>query len=166
MSKAFSNQELKKIYQVLKSFNEGLIINPNEELELDYHNKVLIDKKGLAPILNKIKKLLPEEESKEANKIVLRHKYDIFNSEVDENAYRIIEKAFNNKKTVEIEYFDIDSAETKKREIEVYHKTRRYVIAYCYLRKAMRKFRTSRIISAKITNKSYVIPNDFDKNKY
>jgi len=58
MSKAFSNQELKKIYQVLKSFNEGLIINPNEELELDYHNKVLIDKKGLAPILNKIKKLL------------------------------------------------------------------------------------------------------------
>ena len=99
-------------------------------------------------------------------KTVLRRRYDTFNNEINESAYRKIETAFNNQKTVEIGYFDMDSAETRKREIDVYHKTRKYVIGYCHLRKAIRKFRTSRIVTARLTDKNYKIPGNFDKNRY
>jgi len=58
------------------------------------------------------------------------------------------------------------SAETRKREIDVYHKTRKYVIGYCHLRNAIRKFRTSSIVTAKLTDKNYTIQNNFDKNRY
>jgi predicted DNA-binding transcriptional regulator YafY len=96
----------------------------------------------------------------------LRRRYDTFNNEINESAYRKIENAFNNGKTVEIGYFDMASAETRKREIDVYHKTRKYVIGYCHLRKAIRKFRTSRIVTAKLTDKNNTIPDNFDKNRY
>ena len=68
--------------------------------------------------------------------------------------------------TVEIGYFDMKSAEVKTREINVYYKSRKYVIAYCHLRKDMRKFRTSRIVEANILKKTYEVPKDFDKNRF
>lgn len=166
MNKILTTKELKKIYQILKAFDEGLIVNPSEEWESDYYDEKIADRKGLKPILKKIERLLPKEESQETNKTVLRRRYDTFNNEIDESVYRKIENAFNNKKTAEIGYFDMESAETIKREIDVYHKTRKYVIGYCHLRKAIRKFRTSRIVSAKLTDKKYNIPDNFDKNRY
>ena len=60
----------------------------------------------------------------------------------------------------------MESAEFSKRKIDIYYKSRRYTIGYCHLRKDIRKFRTSRISSAKITNETYQIPKDFDKNQY
>jgi len=161
-----SVKEAKQIYQILKAFDEGLIVNPSEEWELDHYDEKIADRKGLKSILKKIEKSLPKEDSEETNKTVLRRKYDTFNNEVNESVYRKIENAFNNKVIVEIGYFDMASAETRKREIDVYHKTRKYVIGYCHLRKAIRKFRTSRIVTAKLTNKGYKIPDNFNKNKY
>ncbi len=161
-----SVKEAKQIYQILKAFDEGLIVNPSEDWELDHYDEKIADRKGLRPILKKIENSLPKEETEETKKTVLRRRYDTFNNEINESVYRKIENAFNNKKTVEIGYFDMASAETRKREIDVYHKTRRYVIGYCHLRKAIRKFRTSRIVSAKITYKGYTIPDNFDKNRY
>jgi len=117
-------------------------------------------------LLTKLKNILPENEIKEQEKEVLIRKYSNWNNELDEKVYSKVENSFNKGKTIQIGYFDMGSAEINKREIDVYHKTRRYVIGYCHLRKAMRKFRTSRIISAKITDKSYQIPQDFDKNEY
>jgi len=146
MNPNLSTKELKKIYQILKAFDEGLIVNPSEDWELDHYDEKIADRKRLKPILKKIEKLLPKEESEETSKTVLRRRYDTFNNDINESVYNKIENAFNNKKTVEIRYFDISAAETRKRQIDVYHKTRKYVIAYCHLRKAIRKFRTSRIV--------------------
>ena len=165
MNQKFTNQELNKIYKILRAFDEGLIVNPSEEWELDYYDKRIADNKGIKPILKKIEKLLPDE-IEETNKTILRRRYDTFNNEINETVYRKIEKAFNEQKTIEIGYFNMPSAEVRKREIDVYHKTRKYVIGYCHLRKAIRKFRTSRIVSAKLTNKRYNIPANFNRNDY
>lgn len=162
----FSNKELREIYRILRAFDENLIINPSEEWELDYYDERIADKKNLKPILKKIEKILPKEEFEDLNKNVSRRKYNTFSNEIDENVYRKIDKAFNERKTIEIGYFDMGSAEVRKREIDVYHKTRKYVIGYCHLRSAIRKFRTSRIVSAKLTDKNYRIPDSFDKGQY
>ncbi|MEK6952547.1 MAG: WYL domain-containing protein [Nanoarchaeota archaeon] len=162
----FTNKELKEIYKILRAFDENLIINPSEEWELDYYDEKIVDKKNLKPILKKIENILPKEEFENLNKNVSRRKYSTFSNEIDENVYRKIEKAFNDGKTVEIGYFDMGSAEVRKREIDVYHKTRKYVIGYCHLRNAIRKFRTSRIVLARLTDKSYTTPDSFDKGQY
>ena len=161
-----STKESAQVYQILKAFDEGLIVNPSEDWELDYYDEKIADRKVLKPIIKNIEKSLPKEESEETKKTVLRRRYDTFNNEINESAYGKIETAFNNQKTVEIGYFDMASAETRKREIDVYHKTRKYVIGYCHLRKAIRKFRTSRIVTAKLTDKKYKIADNFDKNRY
>ena len=161
-----SKKEVAQVHQILKAFDEGLIVNPSEDWELDYYDEKITDRNGLKAIIKKVEKSLPKEESEKTKKTVLRRRYDTFNNEINESAYRKIENAFNNQKTVEIGYFDMDSAETRKREIDVYHKTRKYVIGYCHLRKAIRKFRTSRIVTANLTDKNYVIPDNFDKNRY
>lgn len=166
MTLNLSIKELKKIHQTLKALDEGLITNPSEEWELDYYDQKIVERKGIKPILKKIEKLLPKGESEGINKRILRRKYDTFNNEINESVYRKIEKAFNSKKIIEIGYFDMSSAEVRKREIAVYHKTRKYIIGYCYLRKAIRKFRNSRIVTAKETNKDYIIPKNFDKGRY
>jgi len=165
LNQKFTNQELNKIYKILKAFDEGLIVNPSEEWELDYYDEKIADKKGISPIIKKIEKLLPGE-IEEMNKTILRRRYDSFNNKINETIYRKIEKAFNEQKTIGIGYFNMSSAEVRKRKIDIYHKTRKYVIGYCHLKKAIRKFRTSRIVSAKLTNKKYSIPANFDKNKY
>ena|SRR3989338_1065015 len=166
VSLTLSKKEVAQVHQILKAFDEGLIVNPSEDWELDYYDEKITDRNGLKAIIKKVEKSLPKEESEKTKKTVLRRRYDTFNNEINESAYRKIENAFNNQKTVEIGYFDMDSAETRKREIDVYHKTRKYVIGYCHLRKAIRKFRTSRIVTANLTDKNYVIPDNFDKNRY
>jgi len=159
-----SKKEIRQVYQILKAFGEGLIINPSEEWELDHYDERIVSRKGLKQIIKKVEKSLLKEESEKIKKIILRRKYATFNNEINESVYKKIEAAFNNKTTAEIFYFDMESAETKKREIDIYYKTRKYVIGYCHLRKAIRKFRTSRIVSAKLTDKNYKIPYNFDKN--
>jgi predicted DNA-binding transcriptional regulator YafY len=161
-----TNRELIKIYQILGAYNEGLIVNPSEEWEIYHYDQPIADKKGLTKILIKIERLLPESEFKKIDKNILQRKYDTFNNEINEAVYRTIEKAFNNLRIVEIGYFDMDSAKVIQRKIEVYYKTRKYVIGYCHLRNAMRKFRTSRIVSARLTEQNYKIPDDFDKNEF
>lgn len=166
MSSQFSKPELRKMYQILNSYDQGLIVNPIESWEMDHYDEPIADKKGLKQILRKIEALLPQEDAEESKKTVLRRRYDPFNNEINESVYRKIESAFENNKTLEIGYFDMESAEVIPRLIDVYYKSRRYVVAYCHLRKAIRKFRTSRIVAAKTTEKNYKIPNDFNKNRH
>ena len=156
-----TNEELKKIYLILKALEEDQIGYPAEEWELNHFDERLIDRKGIGRILEKIRRSLPEREAKEVDKKVLLRKYSIFGSEVDEKVYLELEKAFNNKNRVEIEYFSPERAEGVRR-----YKSRRYIIAFCHLRGAIRKFRTSRIMSARSTSEKYSIPEDFDKKKF
>ena len=60
----------------------------------------------------------------------------------------------------------MESAEFSTRKLDIYYKSSKYVIGYCHLRKDIRKFRTSRIASAKLTDKNYKIPKNFNKNDY
>lgn len=166
ISITLSKKEAVQIYQILKAFDEGIIINPSENWELDHYDERIADRTGLKTIIKKIEKSLPKKESEKTKKTVLRRRYGTYSNEINESAYRKIKSAFSNKKTVRIGYFDMASAETIKREIDVYHKTRRYVIGYCHLRNAIRKFRTIRIVTAKLTDKDYTIPDNFDKNRW
>ncbi len=162
----FTKEELKALYQLVQSYEEGLVKNPQEDWELDYHDKALIDRKPLNGVLKKIESMLPKEKKEEIKKELLRRKYSTFNSSVDESVYQKIEQSFNSLKTVELGYFNMDSAEVTKRLVDIYYKSARYTIGYCHLRKNIRKFRTSRIVSAKQTNQSYKIPENFNKNNY
>lgn len=166
MTQKITNMDLMIIYELLRAFSEDLVTNPSEDWELDYFDEPLVDRKGILAVLKKIEKLLPKDDLERIRKKILRRKYDSFNNEIDEEVYDKIERAFRERRTVKIGYFDMDSAKIIMREIDVYHKARKYVIAYCHLRSAIRKFRTSRIVSAKLTGKTYTIPDDFDKNRY
>lgn len=52
------------------------------------------------------------------------------------------------------------SGEVAKREIDVYRLTRKYVTAYCHLRKDLRTFRVSRIVYVAVTGKTYALPEN------
>ena len=160
-----TTKEQEALYRILKEYKENA---PDNEYYNDYYNDYIqpVSKKVINSILKKISSQLPKEIKKEIDKDFLRRKYHPFNNEINERAYSVIEKGFSQNRTVEIKYFNMKRAEFIKRKINVYYKSRRYVIAYCHLRKAIRKFRASRIASAKLTDKKYKIPRDFDKNKY
>lgn len=161
-----TKSELKKIYLIIKALKEGQLTQPDEDWELDYYEERLIGKKDIGDILSKLKLLLSEEERKIIDRMVLTRKYSTFANEIDEKVYLKIEKTFASRNTVEIKYFSLEKGEPIKRKIDIYYKSRRYVITFCHLRNSIRKFRTSRIVSAKITNKKYSIPENFDKNEF
>lgn len=162
----FTTRELLTIYEALKALHEDLLVNPSEEWESDYFDEPLVDRKGIAALLRIIEGMLPQAALDGKRKKLLRRKYDTFSNEIDGEVYEKLRKAFGERRTVAIGYFDMNSAETVRREIDIYHVTAKYVTAFCHLRNAMRKFRTSRIVTAKITGRTYSIPKDFDKNAY
>ena len=162
-----TKEELEVIYKIIKEYEQNAP-ESDEEYYNDYYDiyEEPIKNKIIKSILTKISSNLPKDQKEEIDKDFLRKKYHTFNNDVDEKVYSLIEKAFNQLKTVEITYFNMESAEFNKRKLDVYYKSRKYVIGYCHLRKDIRKFRTHRIASAKLTNDNYKIPEDFDKNRY
>ena len=163
----FSKEEAEALYKIIKQYEKDAPESDKEDYD-DYYDEyeTPIKKKIIKYIIKKISVFLPEKQKVEIDKDFLRKKYHIFNNEIDERAYKTIEKAFSQLKTVEIKYFNMESAEFSKRKLDIYHKPSKYVIGYCHLRNDIRKFRASRIFSAKLTNETYQIPKDFDKDKY
>ncbi len=162
-----TKEESEAIYKIVKEYEQNAPESDEDYYDNNYGEyESPIKNKIIKSILKKIKTTLPKEQTDKINKEFLREKYHSFNNEIDEKVYSTIEKAFNQLKTIEIRYFNMESAEFSKREIDVYYKSRKYVIGYCHLRKDIRKFRTSRIASAKLASDSYKIPESFDKNKY
>ncbi len=162
-----TKEESEAIYKIIKEYEKDTPESDKEYYD-DYYDeyKKPIKKKVIKEILRKVSNFLPKDQKEEIDKDFLRQKYHTFNNEIDEKVYSVIEKAFSQLKTVEIKYFNMEGAEFSKRKIDTYYKSRRYTIGYCHLKKGIRKFRTSRIASAKLTNETYKIPEDFDKNKY
>lgn len=163
----FTTQELKALYKLAKEHEENAP-ESEEETYNDYYDEYEepISRKVIAAILKKIAKHLPAEDAEEINKNFLRRRYHTFNNYIDQKVYATLKKALGQLRAVEIEYFNTDSAEFKKRKLDVYYTSGKYTIGYCHLRKAIRKFRTSRIKSAHITSNSYKISKSFDKNDY
>ena len=164
---SFNKKEIIALYKIVKEHQEN-IPKTEEEIHFDYYDNYeqITDNKTLSIILRRISNSLPQKEREEINKDSLRKKYSSFNNYLDEKVYTKIESAFENLRTVEITYFNMESAEFSKRKIDVYYKSRRYIIGYCHLRKAIRKFRTGRIASARLTEGKYKIPENFDRKKY
>ena len=164
--KNLTDIETEKVYKIVKSFDEGLLVNPQEEWEQDYYDEKLLDKKGLKQILKKIKSSMPKISINHAEKEVLVRKYDTFNNIIDKNVDRNVTKAFNNRLALDIEYFSMEKAEFTKRKVDIYAKNSKYIAGYCHSRNAIRKFRISRIGKAKISTNKYEIPNNFNKKDY
>jgi predicted DNA-binding transcriptional regulator YafY len=165
----FSDSELTALYKIIQREHENTFDvdydGDDDFYDEDYFSKP-IDKKTITAIASKINKVLPKETKKELDKEFLRKKYHPYNNQIDEQVYETLKKAYKELQTVKIKYFDMNTAEFIKRNVDVYYTSAKYTIGYCHLRKAIRKFRTSKIASAKRIDKNYTIPNDFNKNKY
>lgn len=162
-----TKEENEAVYKIVKEYEENAP-ESNQEHYDDFYDtyEEPIKKKLIKSVLAKISSNLPKYQREEIDKDFLRKKYHTFNNGVDEKVYSIIERAFSQLRTIEITYFNMETADFSKRKLDVYYKSRKYVIGYCHLRKAIRKFRTHRIASAKLTTDNYKIPEDFDKHKY
>ncbi len=165
--KPFTPEELEALYEIVRKYQENAPEN-EEEAYNDYYDEYeeIIPKKVISSILKKAAQQLPKEVTKEIDKDFLRQEYHTYNNPVDGKVYALLKKALEQLKTAEISYFNMDSADFTKRKIDVYYTSAKYTIGYCHLRKDMRKFRTSRIVSAKLTDKRYNIPPNFNKNNY
>src|SRR3989338_8401142 len=159
-------KEIEKVYKIVKAVDEGLLVNPQEEWEQDYYEGKLIDKKGLKQILKKLKSLTPNESINKAEKEILVRRYHTYTNIIDENIERNIAKAFDNKLTLEMEYFSMEREEFTKRKLDIYAKNSKYIVGHCHLTNTIRKFRISRIDKAKITTNNYGIPVNFNKKDY
>ncbi len=81
-------------------------------------------------------------------------------------------EAWMSQHRVKITYRSFEAEKATERVIEPYfiepaaagHSS--YVIAYCHRAGAIRNFKTERIKDIQITDDTYVIPDDFDANKY
>ena len=161
-----NDKEIEKVYKIVKAFDEGLLVNPQEEWEQDYYDEKLLDKKGLKQILRKLKSSTSKSSINQAKKEVLVRRYDTFTNIIDENVERNVSKAFNDRLSLEMEYFSMERAEFSKRKVDIYAKNSKYIVGYCHSKNAIRKFRISRIVKAKITSDSYKIPLSFNKKDY
>lgn len=157
----FTDAELEAAYQIIKEYQE------KSQTYDDYNDyEEPIDSEIIKSIIKKTTQLLPKKSKLEIDKEFLRQKYHSYNNYINERVYSALKKAFSELKTIQISYFDMESAEFIKRNINVYYTSAKYTIGYCHLRKAMRKFRTSKIASVKPTEKAYKIPKNFNKNDY
>ncbi len=166
-SKLFTPEELEALYQIVRKYEENAPEN-EEEAYNDYYDEYeeILPKDVISSILKKVARQLPEEAKEEIDKYFLRQKYHTYNNPIDGKVYSTLKNALEQLKTAEISYFNMDSAEFKKREVDIYYASAKYTLGYCHLRKAMRKFRTSRIASAKLTDQTYSVPKNFNKNDY
>jgi len=162
-----TKEELSTIYKVLLNSKDKLFFGKKEVFN-DYYGEYEepFSKKIFESILKKISKELPKEDADDINKESLRRKYHTYNNDVDEKIYSTLQKAFAERKSVDISYFNMESADFSNRELDVYYTSAKYTIGYCHLKKAIRKFRTSRISKAKINSGVYSIPEGFNKNNY
>jgi predicted DNA-binding transcriptional regulator YafY len=154
----FTEDELFLIYRALQALGDNTYDYEGwyDDYELSEDTQTL---------LKKIEKV-SEKFSAELKKEILREKYYTFRDNVDERVHATVRKAFENSERLAIGYFNLDSADVTNREIDVYYMNSKYTIAYCHLRKDMRKFRNSRIVTAKPTGKKYKIPKSFNKKDY
>ncbi len=163
----FKKEEAEAVYRIVKKYEKKAPENYGEWYD-NHHNiyEEPIKNKVIKSVLQKIGKCLPEKRKDEIERKFLNKKYRMFNNKIDTNVYAILEKAFAQLKTVEIKYFDMENVEFSKRKCDIYFTSMRYIIGYCHLRKDVLKFRTSRIAAAQLTEDSYKVQDNFNKNSY
>lgn len=162
----FKKEEAEAVYKIVKKYEKNVPENDPGRYDDYIISEEPIKTKVIKSILNKIGRCLPEKQKDEIEKKILNKKYRMFNNKIDNGVYQILEKAFAQLKTVEMKYFDMENTKLSKRKFDVYYTSTRYVIGYCHVRKNVLKFRTSRIAAAQLTQDSYTIQENFNKNSY
>ena len=154
----FSEKELLTLYKIIKPNLENYS-NKSKEVYNDYYDdyEEPIQKKIVEKILETIETNVSKEKITELNKALLRRKFHTYHSDIDKEVYETLKQGLKERKTIAIEYFDMETAEFIKRKIDVHHTTKKYTEAYCHLRKANRTFRTSRITKAKLAPQTYTL---------
>ncbi|MFC1698455.1 WYL domain-containing protein [Candidatus Omnitrophota bacterium] len=75
----------------------------------------------------------------------------------------LIEVAFREHRTLEIEYSSTNAQDgRRRRQIDIYALELGRIVGFCHLRVALRTFNIRRILSAKLTERQYSIPSDFN----
>lgn len=164
--KSLSSKEKMTLYRILRLLNEGLLGYPQEEWELDYYDESFISRKEIKSLIRKLSESISKKELIKVDKEIMMRKYGGFSRGPDERVYAILEEAFDEEVAVDVEYFSPSREEVTKRKIDIYYLSRKYIVAYCYKREDIRKFRTDRFISAKLTDEEYTIPKNFNKKEY
>jgi len=89
---------------------------------------------------------------------------------VEEKIWSTVVRGLLAQRSIQIEYRSPDAAKSKSRLIDPYHVANLqgewYVFAFDHLSKELRQFAIPRIEKAELTDKTFVIPADFDPEKF
>ncbi len=164
---SFSQEELLALYSLIKMYVENQFMMQGYHGEDQHEDESYkpISERDLKTILQKIKPLMEKEAFSKAKDIFIESKYGDWNRVPEESIIRKINKIMNNRKVACIEYYSPDAG-VSKRNVDIYARNARYIVGFCRLRKNIRKFRISRIVSIKVLEEIFETPEDFDKKKF
>lgn len=162
----FSQDELSALYILIKMYVDDLIIAPGYHGEDDTDETYEpVSKKELGTLMKKIKAVMGKTASSKAENVFIEAKYGDWNRMPDEDIMDKVEEAMDSKRTASMEYFSPDSG-LSRRNIDIYAKNARYTVGFCHLRKDIRKFRNSRIVSIKLLREKFEVLEDFNKKEF
>lgn len=162
----FSQEEISALYVLMKMYIDDLIVAQGYHGE-DNSDELYepVSKKELRTLMKKITPLMDKTAIREAENIFLEAKYGDWNRIPDEDIMNRIDEAIKSRRIACIEYFSPDSG-VSRRNVEIYAKNARYTVGFCHLRKEIRKFRNSRIMSIKLLSEKFDVPEGFDKREF
>lgn len=150
-----SEKELIELYKFLKRSGEDELVDVNEKM--------------MQTILKKAEKELPEARLKEIEKQLIHEKYNVefwVEHEVPKSVYNAIEQAVKKHRAIDAKYYSLNQNDITERMIDPYGIRYKYLVGYCHKRKSIRSFRIDRFIEAKLTDKKFKVPKDFNIKEF
>ena len=140
-----------------------------DQLLEQYRNTPL--EEALKNIFTKIVQSLPDNITVETG--FLNSQVSFISDKIGNIELKVFQTIFNalqKKRTLTFEYRSLSSDEHISRNADPYHaichRGNWYLIAYCHERKIPRMFAFTRIKKAILSKSTFIIPTDFDPNKY
>ncbi len=162
----FSQDELSALYVLMKMYIDDPIV-ANDYHGEDNSDEIYepVSKKELKTLMKKIKAVAGKSALSKAENVLIDAKYGDWNRISDKDIMKKVEESISSRRTACIEYFSPDSG-VSRRNVEIYAKNARYTVGFCHLRKEIRKFRNSRIMSIKLLSEKFNVPEGFDKREF
>lgn len=137
------------------------------------HEEKFIYSKELDAALNKVMSALPtsfKNRIKNWEDRITYIKSPHIDFSVHENKIRELERAIENRRTIKIHYFSLNSGETTTRKVNPYkiflNSGAAYLVGFCHKRDEKRIFRVDRIRSIVICRSQFEIPENFSLKDY
>ncbi|MCL7389819.1 MAG: WYL domain-containing protein [Thaumarchaeota archaeon] len=155
-------EDSKFIYLVLKALMEK-VIDVSFQYEVDEFGVELIDREKLPILLSKVEQTLREDDKKKIDREVYLRRFHPYVDMVDEEVYKVLMSAYVSQRRVRITYYSYSRGEFTEREVDIYKISHKYIIAYDYSSREVRRFRVSRIVKAEKLAEIYTIPEEYRK---